>query len=130
MAKLLLALRMMVLILQRLFLEALFDVFYFPVWWYTRGAWHAAGWCFGLLKEGNTRLAPGLWAQTIFVPMFGQYDFVGRLISFMMRLGNLIIRGALLVLWLGACASLFAAWLAIPVVVSYGLARSLMPIKN
>lgn len=115
---------MFVLILQRLSFEALLDVLYFPVWWYTGGALRAGKWCANLFLEGNLRLAPGLWLSNIFVPMFGQYDWQGRIISFVMRFIQVIFRSIILVFWLGFCVALFFVWLIIPVVIVTGIIRS------
>jgi len=112
---------MFTFVIQRLLLEAVFDVIYFPVWWYSKGALRAAKWCFNLLKTGNERLAPGLWLQNIFVPMYGQWDWQGRIISFFMRFFQIIIRLAVLIVWLGVCLVLFILWLIFPVIVLYGL---------
>jgi len=112
---------MYLVIIQRLLLEAALDVIYFPLWWYTGGVKHAARWCFDLLKNGNRTLAPGLWLQNIFVPMFGQYDWQGKLVSFFMRTVQVVARSIALWFWLMACVVLFLMWLILPVVVLYGL---------
>ncbi|MBI2037736.1 MAG: hypothetical protein HYT15_02260 [Candidatus Magasanikbacteria bacterium] len=116
---------MPILILQRLFLEIVLDIFYFPVWWYTKGALYALGRCFDLLKQGNTNLAPGLWLANIFIPMFGQYDVGGRIVSFFMRLVQIIARTFALFLWTAVCGLLFVAWLLAPVLVFYGVAYAI-----
>ena len=116
---------MFFLVFQRIFFEAVLDALYFPVWWYTAGAKHALIWCYGALKSGNAALAPGLWLRNIFVPMFGQYDIEGRIISFFMRFFQVIGRGIALAVWLVACVILFAAWLALPLVVVIGMVSSL-----
>ncbi|OGH93229.1 MAG: hypothetical protein A2563_01320 [Candidatus Magasanikbacteria bacterium RIFOXYD1_FULL_40_23] len=112
---------MFILILQRLFLEAILDVFYFPVWWYTKGALHALRQCFQILKNGNASLAPGVWIVNLFVPMYGQFDIQGRIVSFFMRIVQIIARTFALALWFGFCSVLFIIWLALPVVVFYGI---------
>jgi hypothetical protein len=114
-----------ILILQRLFLETILDFFYFPLWWYTKGSLYAARSCFGIFKQGNANLAPGLWLANLFVPMFGQFDFQGRVISFFMRLVQIIARTVALVVWLLFCLVLFVIWLALPLIVLYGLVMSL-----
>ena len=108
---------MSILILQRLFLESILDIFYFPVWWYTKGAGHAGKWCWEMFKQGNSNLAPGLWLANLFVPMFGQYDFQGRLVSFFMRLVQIFARAVALFVWLNLCLVLFLGWLALPILV-------------
>jgi len=115
---------MFIVIWQRLLIEAIFDLFYFPLWWYTRGLAHALSWCLNLLSSGNITLGPGLWLKNIFVPMFGQWDWRGRIISFFMRFFNIIIRTILLSFWLIFCLTLFLIWLLLPVVFIYSLVTS------
>jgi len=110
---------MFVVVLQRLILEAIFDILYFPVWWYTRGTLHAMRWTAGLFKRGNSALAPGLWFANLLVPMFGQYDFQGRIISFFMRSFQVLIRSIALLFWLILCLILFFIWIVLPVAVIY-----------
>ncbi|MDD2757772.1 MAG: hypothetical protein PHD72_00140 [Patescibacteria group bacterium] len=116
---------MFILVLQRVLVGAVLDIFYFPLWWYTVGAKHALLWCVGLLAYGNDNFAPGLWLKNIFVPMYGQYDFQGRIISFLMRLAQIIGRSVALAVWLVLCLILFFIWLLIPVVIVWGLTRAL-----
>ena len=85
----------------------------------------AAKWAFGVLKAGNAALAPGLWLKNILVPMYGQNDWQGRLMSFFMRLVNVIVRAGLLLLWMIVSAVLFALWLMLPVFVGYMLVKAL-----
>ena len=115
---------MWLLVIQRLFLEAVLDIIYFPLWWYTGGTLHALQWCFGLLKSGNDNLAPGLWLANIFTPMYGQFDWQGRIISFFMRLVQVVARGFALVVWLVVCALLFLLWLVFPILIGWGLLHS------
>ncbi len=117
---------MWVLIFQRLFIDALIDIFYFPLWWYSGGAKHALIWCLNLLKYGNQMFAPGLWLQNIFVPMYGQYDWQGRLISFFMRLVQVIVRTFALFIWMWVSVALFFLWLGLPIIVIYGIIKILV----
>lgn len=115
---------MWVLVLQRITIQFLFDLVYFPLWWYTGGTKHTGLFCFDLLRRGNARLAPGLWLRNIYVPMFGQYDWQGRLVSFFMRLMNVIIRTILLFFWLNIVIIIFALWLVFPLFVVVMLVNS------
>jgi hypothetical protein len=112
---------MNIIILQRLLVEFILDIIYFPIWWYTKGAAHAWRWCFGLLRNGNSNLAPGLWLANLFVPMYGQFDLQGRIVSFIMRLVQIFARTVALVVWLSLCLVLFFCWLALPILVFRGL---------
>lgn len=116
---------MPVLILQHLLLESILDIFYFPVWWYTKGARYALRHCFYLLKSGNASLAPGLWLANLLVPMYGQFDLQGRIISFFMRLAQIVGRTFGLLVWLVFCLALFLVWLALPILVLLMLAYAI-----
>lgn len=117
---------MYAIILQQLFWESLMDIFYFPIWWYTLGALRSGKWCFELFKVGNDELAPGLWLANIFVPMFGQYDWQGRIISFVMRVVQIVFRCFGLLVWAVFCVILFIVWLILPIAVVYGFIQTLV----
>ena len=112
---------MFIIIFQRLLLELILDVLYFPIWWYTRGALHAMQWCLNIFRSGNATLAPGLWLTNIFTPMFGQYDWQGRIISFFMRFVNVIGRSIALFFWFLLCIVLFLIWLCLPILMIYSI---------
>jgi len=117
---------MFIIALQRLFLEALLDIFYFPVWWYSKGFVHVAHNVVGYIKSGNEYLAPGLWLKNIFVPMFGQYDIQGKIVSFFMRLVQIVARSIALVVWIVVSLGVGVAWLMWPILVVMFLIKSLM----
>lgn len=112
---------MWLLVFQRLILEFLLDLVYFPVWWYTGGVKRTAVFCFDILSEGNVHLAPFLWLKNIFVPMYGQTDWQGRLMSIFMRFFNVIFRSLALLIWSVVVWVLLLVWLALPVFVGYML---------
>lgn len=116
---------MWLLVTQRLALEFLFDFIYFPFWWYTGGLKHTLFYCFKLFQTGNEYLAPGLWLKNIFVPMFGQYDFQGRLMSFFMRIMNVLGRSLTLFFWLLIVLFILCLWLLFPVLLIYLFSKSL-----
>jgi len=115
---------MWLLIFQRLTLEFFFDFLYAPIWWYTHGLVRAMRFAARLVATGNAQFAPGLWLRNVFVPMFGQYDWQGRLVSFFVRLINVIIRFILLVIWVIFSLCVFTLWIALPIIIIYMLVRS------
>ncbi len=117
---------MWVLIFQRLTIEFFFDLFYFPVWWYTVGLARHAKSCVSIFQSGNEQLAPGLWLKNIFVPMFGQYDWQGRLVSFFIRFVNVIGRFLALCVWAAVTIVLFVIWPLAPLAVGFLLFRSII----
>ena len=101
--------------IARYFLIDLFgSIIYFPAWWYTRGF-------FGVLRYFGQSLAYRwmsynfpIWLKNFFVPMYGQYDWSGRLVSVFMRFFVLI--GRLIALLVEALIyfTLTLLWLAAP----------------
>ncbi|OGH60048.1 MAG: hypothetical protein A2725_00150 [Candidatus Magasanikbacteria bacterium RIFCSPHIGHO2_01_FULL_33_34] len=110
---------MWVLIVQRIAIDFLLHIVYFPVWWYTGGVKKAGLYCLDLLLAGNEYLAPDLWIRNIFVPMFGQTDWQGRLVSFFIRFVNIIFRVIGFILWTAVVIVVFALWLVWPIFVVY-----------
>lgn len=111
------------LIAQRLLVNFLLDLLYFPLWWYSAGLVRTFRACLSLLADGNLLLVPGLWARYLFVPMFGQTDWQGRILSFFVRLVNIIVRSVLLLVWIVFVAALFALWIATPIAIAAMLLR-------
>lgn len=112
---------MFFIIFPRLVLEFFLDIFYFPVWWYTGGIVYALGVAKQLILSGNANLAPGMWLKNLFVPMFGQHDFQGRMVSVIMRFLNFVFRGIGLLVWVGVVLTLVMLWVLAPLAVAYFL---------
>jgi len=106
--------------------DLLADVLYWPFWWYSRGLLKAAKFCLGEIKDQQERLGLWVWLKNIFTPMYGQYDWEGRLISFLVRLVQVIFRAILLMVWAVLMFLLFLVWLTTPVFVIYQLYLNLV----
>ncbi len=105
-----------------IFIEIIGDIFYFPVWWYTSGAKGAFKNFLLRVHNAQKSLALLIWVKNIFKPMFGQYDWQGRIISFFMRLAQILFRSALFLLAFGGYFLLFLLWLAFPIFVVWMIA--------
>jgi hypothetical protein len=117
---------MFILIFQRIFLEAVMDIFYFPLWWFSGGVRYIGNKCYQLILKGNEYLAPGLWLKNLFVPMFGSRDWQGKIISFFMRLIQIIARSVALVVWASLCGLLCLGWFILPLVTLYGIGEAIL----
>lgn len=61
------------------------DIILFPWWWYTTGLsrmWHRF---LQLIFSWQYRIGLGIWVKNWLRPMYAQFDWQGRLISFVMR---------------------------------------------
>lgn len=99
--------------------ELIGDTLYWPFWWYTKGLSQTAIFCLQSIKESEETLGVSVWVKNIFTPMFGQYDLEGRLISFFMRLAQIIFRSVALLLWVAFYIAIFIVWIVGPVFVFY-----------
>ena len=99
--------------------ELVWDILYFPVWWYGRGLVSLLLGLKNLLSDKQKSLALFIWIKNIFRPMYAQYDWQGWLISFFMRLAQIIFRSMILLVWLGLCLAAALGWLILPVLAVY-----------
>ena len=95
------------------------DILYWPLWWYSKGLVKTGLFCLQNLKSEYERLALGVWLKNLFTPMFGQYDWEGRLISFFIRIFQIIFRAILLLFWAIVFLVVFIAWIIVPPYIFY-----------
>lgn len=105
--------------LEFIFVNVAGDVVYWPVWWYSRGLFKAGRFCLNEVTAQAERLGLPVWVKNIFTPMFGQYDWEGRLISFAMRLIQIIVRGIALAVWTIVMLAVFLIWIILPPLIIY-----------
>ncbi len=95
------------------FLDLAGSVIRFPLWWYTTGFFDLLKWIRRSLAYDWKRYDVRLWLENFFVPMYGQRDVSGRLVSVFMRFVVLIGR----LIWLALLACFYALiallWLAV-----------------
>ncbi|TSC77009.1 MAG: Uncharacterized protein G01um101431_192 [Parcubacteria group bacterium Gr01-1014_31] len=99
-------------------------VLFWPLWWYSFGLRQLVTSLASVILEEEHRLGVGLWWRNLFVPMYGQYDWEGRIISFVMRLFVGAGRTLLLVLWLLIVLAVAAVWIAAPIAAGYFIWRN------
>ena len=99
--------------------ELIGDLLYWPVWWYTKGFLKVANYFWQSIVSQEKRLGLNIWITNIFKPMFAQYDWQGRIISFFIRLIQIIFRAVAMLVWLGIILVLFLVWLLLPIFLVY-----------
>lgn len=80
------------LIVRFVFLDLILSVLHFPLWWYSDGLGSVLGRGRRALAFRWKSFAIGVWIRNLFVPMYGQHDFMGRMVSVVMRFVMLIGR--------------------------------------
>jgi hypothetical protein len=90
------------------------NIVYWPFWWYTKGLSLVFKSIVKMIAGAFDGLALGVWIVNIFKPMYSQYDITSRIISFFMRLIQIIVRTIAMLIMTVIFVSLFLAYLAIP----------------
>jgi hypothetical protein len=109
----------------KIILQIIGEILYFPIWWYSVGFIRAAKRAFRFWQAQEESLGFSIWVKNIFVPMYGQHDAASRIISFFMRLIQIIFRGLILLLWFGLVLLFLLLWLVFPILLFLGLAFQL-----
>lgn len=101
-------------VVRLVFIDLLGSIAWFPVWWYTKGLALMAGKAMVALRYRSQAYAFRIWIRNFFVPMYGQYDLTGKLVSVFMRFFVLLGRGiAIAVEAIGYLVGLLI-WMLIP----------------
>jgi len=102
--------------LIRLFLsETVGSILRFPLWWYTDGLIETVRWCLRGLRYRWDSAGLTVWLANFFVPMYGQHDLAGRLVSVVMRFVVLVARLIGLVVEGVGYLLLLVAWVLLPI---------------
>jgi len=103
----------------KILVDLLRDIIYFPLWWYSRGLKQILIKLKNFLANKEKSLALFVWMKNIFRPMYAQYDWAGILISFFVRLFQIIVRGIFMLFWLALALLALGLWLILPVLAVY-----------
>ncbi len=109
----------------KILVQFLWDILYFPIWWYSQGLWAVIKWVGHFLQRRLQSTGLLVWLKNLFTPMFGQRDIAGKLISFFVRLIQIAVRSIMMVFWCVFALSALAIWLVAPVFIIFELFRQL-----
>lgn len=111
-----------------------FDVFgsflYLPLWWYTGGLARTARFCVGSFVGLARSYGVAIWFKNLFVPMYGQRDVFGRVISVVLRLVVIVWYSFLLLVYAALLLVVFAAWILFPPFVAFQFFHQLLVLSG
>ncbi len=81
-----------VMVFKIIFIDIIWEVFYFPFWWYSLGFYRVIVSLIKKTKKEWYNLGIGIHFKFLFKPMYAQRDFSGRVISFFARIIQLIFK--------------------------------------
>ncbi|MDP2630134.1 MAG: hypothetical protein Q8P56_01880 [Candidatus Uhrbacteria bacterium] len=110
-------------LLKFIFIDILLDALYTPVWWYTAGLLGTLRKLSVATHEGANIIGIGIWAKSLFKPMYGEYSWQGRIVSFFMRIVVLIFMTAQMIVWLGILFVFLLIWLTLPIALGWQIIR-------
>jgi len=90
------------------------DFLYFPLWWYSAGLLKTARGVLNFYKEQEASFGFFIWLKNLFIPMYGQNDIAGRLVSFFIRLVQIIYRGLAMLIFIILGLAFFIFYLILP----------------
>lgn len=99
----------------------IFDILYFPFWWYSRGLFKVILWSVEFLKLRLKGTGLLVWTKNIFTPMYGQHDLAGIFISFLTRLVQIIVRSVAMLFWLFFVILILFLWIVAPAYILFQL---------
>ncbi|GMU25467.1 MAG: hypothetical protein AMXMBFR16_03720 [Candidatus Uhrbacteria bacterium] len=99
---------------QLLFVDLLGSIAWYLIWWYTKGLQKVVRAAIQQLEYRFRSYAFGIWIRNFFVPMYGQYDWSGRLISVFMRFFVILGRGIAIVFESLVYAAGVVLWIIAP----------------
>jgi len=105
--------------------DVFFSILGFPIWWYTRGFLVFTSEYIKTLRMFGHRFGVWIWIKNLFTPMYGSSDFSGRIISFFIRLMQIIVRSIGLVVTSVLATLVFFLWIFLPVLAIAGLVSQL-----
>ena len=111
-------------------LKILGEIVYFPIWWYGPGLVRTIRKLGLFWLDQGRMIGFSVWLRNIFVPMYGQSDLAGRLISFVMRLIQVVLRGTVLLFWLAFVLAALCLWIALPPAIALSLAAQISSLSG
>ncbi|MBI4253131.1 hypothetical protein HY623_03085 [Candidatus Uhrbacteria bacterium] len=113
-------------LLAFLFFDVVLDALYSPIWWYTEGAVCVFRFFTRNVRYGANMIGIGVWARSLFKPMYGERTWQGRVVSFVMRTIILLWDVFVFALLLVFLSLFVAAWMLFPPLVVWQITRLLL----
>ena len=105
--------------LKFVLIEVIGDIIYFPVWWYTAGFLKIAEHTWQSSRDILDSFNIPILFRHLLTPMYGDYSWSGRTISFFVRIVHFFIMFLVALVWIIVVAAGGLLWLLLPIVVAY-----------
>ncbi len=102
------------LVIKSIFLDAFWEILYFPIWWYSRGFKKAALFCLSQLKYAWRVSGTLIILRSFFKPMYNQRGWDAYLLSLIAHFWQISWRLLVLFLYLVLWLAVLLFWLFAP----------------
>jgi len=106
--------------LKYFFIDLVGGIVRWPVWWYTKGLFLTFQWATSAIQSYAKMIGLVVWMKNIFVPMYGTRDWQSRIISFFVRVFQIIARSIILIVWSLIMLLFVVAYVSLPVLSLFG----------
>ena len=97
------------------------QIIFWPLWWYSAGFWVVLKSTGIKIVRSWKGLALDIWIKNIFRPMYGQYDAASRIISFFMRLVQIVFRFIIMIVMTVLILLIPVIYLGLPILAIWQL---------
>jgi len=101
--------------LKDLFLDTVWEVLYFPIWWYSRGFKKTAIFCWNRVNYGWKSLALSIFIKNFFRPMYGQRGWDVYILSLAIHFIQISWRLLLIAIWFFFWLFILILWIFLPI---------------
>lgn len=111
--------------LKFIFIDLIGDIIKFPFWWFSKGIKKSAINFAKSISNMRDSLGIGIWIKNLFKPMFGVRDWQGKIISFIVRVAQIIARSIFFFVFIILRFAIFILWIALPVLIIFQIVNIL-----
>ncbi len=107
--------------IKDLFLDTIWEILYFPIWWYSRGFKKTAIFCWNRVNNGWKGLALSIFIKNFFKPMYGQHGWDAHILSLVIHFLQISWRLLLMAFWTLFWIFILILWMFLPIFVIWQL---------
>ena len=107
--------------IKDLFLDVVWEILYFPLWWYSRGLKNTGFFCLRKIKDAWRFSALSIILHSFFKPMFAQRGWDAYVLTLMVRCWQVFWRFVGMSIFSIFWFCIFLAWIILPIFIIYKL---------
>ena len=112
-------------ILKIILVDIIWEIIYFPLWWYSSGVYRTGVFCLKRIKNQWNNMGLAIHFKFLFKPMYAQRDFAGRVISFFARFIQLIFKLVAFLVSILLFLIVFLLCIALPMIIIWQIVINL-----